>query len=431
MNSKNSILIENVSYIDENFNVVKNSFVGIRGKFIDYISKEKPIKKYDKIIDGKMKVLMPGLINTHCHVPMTILRGYGEELPLYRWLNEKIFPMEAKFNEEFVYWGSMLGIAEMLKSGITSFSDMYMNTLGICKAVDETGIKCNVSQVITNNENKDLEQLECFKYTEKLFKEYKNHECIKIDTSLHAEYSTTMPIVRDMAIYTKEKECVLQIHVSETKNEVSECKARHKGKTPVQYFYDNNIFNNKVLLSHCVHIENNDLEILRNDNVYVSHCPISNLKLGSGIAPINKMLEHKINVTIGTDGAASNNNLFIIEDLKLASLLQKGVNLDPTVCDMKTMIKMITKLGAEAQNREKTGLIKEGYFADLVLFDMNNVNLQPIYNEITNIIYSSQPSDIFMTMVNGKILYMDNEFFYIDIDKIYYNINKIKEKILR
>lgn len=422
------MLFKNVTYLNENLEIVRNGYIGVTDDKISYVSTEVPMKDFGEEVDATGKIMLPGLINTHCHVPMTLLRGYAENLSLQDWLTTKIFPFEAKLNEEAVYWGSLLGIAEMIKCGVTSFSDMYMFCEGIGHAVIESGIKCNMSQVITCNKNTSLTSLECFRQTEKLFETFKDNTRLKIDTSLHAEYSTTPEIVKEMAEFSKGKGCVLQIHVSETLQEHNDCKLRHKGKTPIEYFAEHQVFHNNVVLAHCVHIEENDINILVENNASVAHCPTSNMKLGSGIAPIYRMLKSGVNVTIGTDGAASNNNLNIMEEMHLAALLQKGFHRNPTIISPADILKISTVNGAKAQNRSNTGIIKNGYQADLILIDFKVPHLQPIHDELASITYSAQASDICMTMVDGKVLYKDGELLTLDLEKIIY---KVQENIAR
>ena len=423
------MLFKNVTYLDEHLEIVRNGYIGVTDDKISYISTQAPIGNFGDEVDASGKVMLPGLINTHCHVPMTLMRGYAENLSLQEWLTTKIFPFEKKLNEEAVYWGSLLGIAEMLKCGVTSFSDMYMFCEGIGRAVIESGIKCNMSQVITSGKNTSLTNLECFRQTEKLINTFKGNTKLKIDTSLHAEYSTAPQVVKEMAEFSKENGCVLQIHVAETLQEQIDCKLRHNGKTPVEYFAEHQVFNNNVILAHCVHIGENDINILAENNVSVAHCPTSNMKLGSGIAPIYEMLEAGINVTIGTDGAASNNNLNIMEEMHLAGLLQKGFHRDATIMSSRDILKMSTINGAKAQKRNNTGVIKVGYQADLILLDFEQPHLQPIYDEMASIIYSAQSSDICMTMVDGKILYKDGELITLDLEKIIYKVKSFSAKL--
>lgn len=425
------MLFKNVTYFNEYLQIVRNGYIGIEDDKISYVSTESPAKNFGNEVDAAGKLMLPGLINTHCHVPMTLLRGYAENLSLQDWLTTKIFPFEARLNEETVYWGSLLGIAEMLKCGVTSFSDMYMFCEGIGHAVIESGIKCNMSQVITSSNNASLTDLEGFRQTEKLLKLFKDNTRLKIDTSLHAEYSTTPEVVRDMAEFSKENNCVLQIHVSETLQEHNACKLRHKGKTPIEYFAEHQVFNNKVVLAHCVHVEESDIDIIAKNNVSIAHCPSSNMKLGSGIAPIYPMLKAGVNVTIGTDGAASNNNLNLIEEMHLAALLQKGFHRDPTIISPKDILRMSTVNGAKAQNRNNTGIIKVGYQADLILVDLLQPHLQPIHNELSTIAYSAQASDVCMTMVDGRILYKDGELLTLDLEKIIHKVQENLNKIIK
>ncbi|MCH5190310.1 MAG: amidohydrolase family protein, partial [Oscillospiraceae bacterium] len=278
------MIFKNITILDENFDIQKNMYVGTRDGKIAYVGKVAPQDDFGEVFDGTNKVLMPGFVNAHTHSPMTLLRGYAENLPLSRWLNEKVFPFEDRLNPDRAYFGTMLSIAEMLSSGTTSFSDMYFFQDGIMRAVKDSHAKINFSRSIVSFDDTDFLEdsrvLEALEAVEK----YHNTENgrIKVDMCLHAEYTNTYSKILQFGEYTKGKGLINHIHVSETKSEHEECKKKY-GKTPTELFYDAGVLDSPTIFAHCVWIEENDREILKKTGVTVAHCPASNLKLGSGV----------------------------------------------------------------------------------------------------------------------------------------------------
>ncbi|MBN1045366.1 amidohydrolase [Clostridium botulinum] len=427
------MLFKNITMIDENFDTIEGTNILVEDNKIVYIGENIPKNYAGEVYDGKNKVAMPGFFNTHCHVPMTLLRGYGEGLPLQRWLTERIFPFEALLTDEDCYWGTLLGISEMIKSGVVSFTDMYSHLESLVQAIEETGIKANISSsYLKNDENNDYFKHNSYKETEYIRNYAKNSKngAIKGDVSIHAEYTSSEMLVKQVSDYCNSTEMNMHIHLSETALEQQACKERHGGLTPAEYFYKCGTFNSKTTAAHCVFLEGDDFNILKENNVTVSHCPTSNLKLGSGIAPLKIMLEHGINVSIGTDGAASNNNLNMLEEVNLAALLHKGANKDPLFLSSKEILKISCLNGAMSQGRNDCGCIKVGNKADIVVYDFNKPHMQPVFDVLANIFYSSQASDICLSMIDGKVVYKNGVFTTIDIEKVYYNVNRIKNEKL-
>lgn len=426
------MLFEKIKLIDENFKLCEDMYLQTEGERISYIGKTKPKDYKGDMISGKNKVLMSGFYNTHCHVPMTFLRGYGEGLPLQEWLFDKIFPYEACLTGEDIYYGSLLGIMELLSSGAVSFSDMYFQILKVAWAAEESGIKANICHGISSfDENVDLKSLQGYKDTMELMNLCKNGTGrIKADMGLHAEYTSTENLVRQVAEAALSDRLIVHTHISETKKEHEECKKKHGGLTPVQYFKQCGLFQNPVKAAHCVVIEEEDVEILKEASATISHCISSNLKLGSGVLPMAKYKEKGLNIVIATDGASSNNNLNLMEEIHLASMVAKGITQEPTVCDAKTMLRMASLNGAKAQGREDCGSLKVGNKADMIMFDLDKPHLQPDFDTMANIVYSAQASDICMTMVDGRILYRNGEFLTIDKEKVMFEIRKRHQRIL-
>lgn len=427
------MLFKDITYIDENFNPVEHAYVGTKNGVIDYISTVKPDWGYGEVYDGRGKVLIPGFVNNHTHVAMTYLRGYGEDLPLKEWLFGKIFPFEAKWDDNSIYWAGLLGMAEMMASGTTSCSDMYMRDPIAAKVAQEAGLKCNFCNGVVAGDAKRFKETHEYPMTMEMLDKYGHSRGrFVVDASFHAEYTNGEAVIKDIAAIAAENGYGLHIHASETKSEHEECKQRY-GMTPVQLFEKCGVFESRTNLAHCVWVEDKDIEILAKHNVTVTHCPSSNMKLGSGFAPIRKLLDAGVNVALGTDGASSNNVLNMFEEMRLAAMIARGKSGDANAVSPKEIFKMATVNGAIAQGRTDTGLIKKGNKADLVVIDFNRPHLTPCYDVLTHLVFAAQASDVVLTMVDGDVLYRDGQFKTIDINKVYektsYYLPKILEQV--
>lgn len=426
------MLFENISYFDENFNIIKNAFIITEGKYITYVGKIMPESYKGKTYDGSGKLLVPAFVNAHTHSAMTLLRGYGSNLPLDRWLNEKVFPFEDKIKGRDAYYATLLAEAEMLRCGTASFSDMYFFCDDVCQAILDGKMKCNFSRGLTSFDDVPLEKHIGFNEAKAAYKAYHNsgNGKLKIDFSIHAEYTSNESFVRAVADYIRELDTVAHIHMSETKKEHEECKLRHNGKTPAEYFSDTGIFDSKALAAHCVWVEPHDIDIMREKGVSCSANPASNMKLGSGIANIYALKKFGVNIAIGTDSVCSNNNLNIFKEIYLTALLQKAIHFDATLISEKEVLEMATVNGYKAQGRENCGIIKENYCADLSVFDISKENMFPDTDTTCNFIYSGSGADCVLTMVDGEILYENGEFKTIDIEKVKYEVQKSTNRIL-
>lgn len=395
------------------------------GKVISYIGKETP--EADKVVECNGDLLMPAFFNAHCHSAMTLFRGYGDDLPLQRWLNEKIFPAEDRLNEERVYTGSQLAIAEMIRNGVVSFSDMYFFLDQTARAVEESGIKVNLSRSIVSFDkdadfSKDVRVLESID----VFNRWngKADGRIKIDMSLHAEYSNVEPCFRYVAELTKELKTGFQVHVSETASEHRECIERH-GMTPMRFLEACGVLDVPVTAAHCVYVEDDDIRLMAERCVTAAHNPVSNLKLGSGIMPYGKMKAAGVNVALGTDGVASNNQLSVLRELQYAALIHKGAECDPAITRAGDMIKCATRNGAIAQGRLDSGELKVGYRADLILLDMDAINNIPSYDLESTVCYGATESNVLMTLSDGNILYDRGTYTTIDEEKMRYEAKRV------
>lgn len=433
------MIFKNINIIDENFEIIENGFLVTCGDKIEYVGKLDPrtLEKYRNFdfgreIDGNRKVVLPGFINSHAHSPMTLLRGYGENMKLQDWLFNRIFPFEEHLDSESVYIGTLLAMAESLRFGITSTSDMYFFMDDIAAAIMDSGAKANISRSISHFDDGDF--ITSYRATEMInaYKKYhmKERGKIRVDMSLHSEYTSNEIAVRQLAEYTKEIGAIMQVHVSETKLEVAECIARH-GKSPVEYLAHHGLFDTKTVAAHCVWLDDNDIRILKEKDVSVASNPISNLKLASGVCNIGRLLDEGINLCLGTDSVASNNSLNFIEEMKILAISSKMMYNSPEKVSPLDVIKAATINGAKAQGREDTGVIKVGYKADLVVMDINKPNMLPIHNLLNNIVYSACGGDVVMTIVDGEILYENGDFSRIDFEKLSYDADRITKEILK
>ena len=347
------------------------------------------------------RLVLPGLVNCHGHTAMTLVRGLGSGLPLQRWLEEAIFPVEAKMTPEDVYAGNVWGIREMLAGGTTAVADMYDFPAEMAKALDEIGMKGRVCRVGLNFVPGRLE--DCIEFTRAF-----NVSCLKsnvlADLCIHSEYLTDEAFCRGIAEANKELKRPLHVHVSETEKEHRECLARH-GKTPIAYLASTGILDHGGYAAHCVWCTDDDFRIMAEKGVSLIHNPTSNMKLGSGFARIARAMELGVNVALGTDGCASNDNLDMFEEMHIASLIHKGLARDPTVLSAWDVIDMATVNGAKALGMDDTGEIAAGKKADLCVVDLDRPHLTPCL-DIPNLVVSSMhASDVVETWVDGRVAY--------------------------
>ena len=426
------MLFRDITILDENLEVQEHMYVGTKDKRIAYIGKAMPQEDYGTVYEGTGRLLMPGFYNIHAHSPMALMRGYGENLKLQDWLNTRIFPFEAKLDSDAVYWGTLLCMAESLRFGIVSTSDMYYFVPDIAHAVIDSGAKNNISRSLTNFDGTPFDQMESAKELEEAFHSLNGAADgrVVIEASLHAEYTSDEATARSLADWCMENGARMHVHVSETKTEHEECKQRHNGKTPVQYLNDCGIFNVPSIAAHCVWIEGEDYDILKEKNVTVATNPCSNLKLASGICNSAEILKRGINLGIGTDSVASNNSLNFLEEMKTLAMIGKVRAEDPTVVTPKQVLYAATRAGALAQGRSDCGIMKEGARADLIVLRTDVPNMHPVHDLINNIVYSASGSDVLLTMVDGKVLYQDGDYTSIDLDETIERTERAVDRIL-
>lgn len=372
-------------------------------------------------------IALPGLINTHCHAGMSILRGYADDMELMSWLQDKIWPFESRMDTEDIYWGTMLAIAEMVQNGITTYHDMYFAVERIARAVAESGIRAviGLGLIEVSDGEEGLQQ------TRNFINNYQNAAGGRITTNIapHSAYTCSKEYLFRVIELAEELNSFIHIHVAETAGEVEDIKA-DSGISPVEYLDKIGLFQVPVLAAHCVHLEHSDITLLAENNVSVSHNPASNMKLGSGIAPICAMLDNRVNVSLGTDGAASNNSLDLIHDARLASYLQKGINHDPRRLNLNQILQLVTVNGARALGLTETGQLKEGYQADIILVDRSSSpNFHPGFNHLSNLFYAGSGEDVKTLFVAGNKLVENNELLTIDLERVYHEVEKRADRL--
>lgn len=415
---KNAVVLQGG---DDGYTVLENGFLGVDGDRIDYLGETAPAAPYDEERDMAGTMLIPGLVNAHTHTPMTLLRGVGSDLPLQSWLFDTVFPIEDRLTPAMIRAGTELALLEMIATGTTSFTDMYMEPGETAEAVLASGMKANLCRPV-----------QCFDPTERpednfrvresleLFDRWHNagNGRVKIDFCVHAEYTCTATVVKYYADRLRERRGNLHIHLSETKKEHDECVQKY-GVTPTRWFADLGAFDCTALAAHCVWVTEEDMALMRERGVSAVHCPSSNMKLGSGFAPVPRMLALGLNVALGTDGAASNNNLNMLEELHLASLLHNGFTGDPTVMPADVTLRMATLNGARAQGRGDTGELRVGKKADFAALSLTAPHMRPCLDPLALAAYSAQGSDVVMTVVDGQILYDHGKFLTMDAQRVY------------
>jgi 5-methylthioadenosine/S-adenosylhomocysteine deaminase len=386
--------------------LIKNVILGkrkvdilIEGEKISKIRKTLNVKADEKIDGKEEKAVIPGLINCHTHSAMILFRGLAEDLPLKDWLEKEIWPRESKLTEDDVYWGTKLAILEMIKSGTTTFNEMYWFEEAQIEAAKEMGIRANIGLVLL-----DFLPMGSREHVEKLYEklEPKHLEPITLTIAPHAIYTVSKENLIWAKNFAKKHNLLIHMHLSETESEVKGCLKKYKMR-PVEFLEKIGFLNKNCVFAHCVWLSNREIEILEKRGCSLVYNPTSNMKLVSGIFPWAKVKERKINVCLGTDGPASNNSLNLFSEMKIGAILQKVENKDPTIISAKEIFQMATKNGAKAL-RINVGEIKVGKLADLVLIDLNKIEMFPNYDLISNLVYSDAKNCVSDVICNGKIL---------------------------
>ena len=432
---KADILVTNgiVITMDDADTLIPSGAVAIDGDRITAVGPADELgrRPAHRVIDAGGGIIMPGLVNTHTHAAMTCFRGIADDLPLMTWLNEHIFPAEARLDEEKVYRGALLACAEMILSGTTCFCDMYLFEDAVARAAKTAGIRAVVGEVLYDFDSPNYGSIQQgFAYSRMLLEKWKNDALVSIAIEPHSPYLCAPELLQTAFSISREYDIPLVIHLSETQNEVAGIKDRY-GCTPVEHLAALKILAPNLLACHCVVLTDHDIELLQRFDVKVAHNAESNMKLASGVAPVPALLQAGICVGLGTDGCASNNNLDLMLEMDTAAKLHKAVTLDPTVLDASTVLKMATIQGARALGLgDITGSLVPGKRADLIIIDTHRPHLTPMYNPVSHLVYAARGSDVTTAIINGRPVMENRRLANLDVDKVMADVNAIAKELI-
>jgi len=372
----------------------------------------------DRVLDASDMLAMPGFVNSHTHAAMTLLRSYADDLPLMKWLEEKIWPLEAKLEEEDIYWGTMLCCLEMIRSGTTTFADMYFHMNEVARAVERSGIRADLSRGMIGVGPEAQSALD---FSREFVAKWHGRGNGRITVRLgpHAPYTCPPDYLKKVISLAGELNVGIHIHLAETKTEIEDMEKKY-GMSPIRLMDSVGLLELPVLAAHCVHLDDGDIEILARKKVGVAHNPESNMKLASGVAPVSRMLEAGVTVGLGTDGAASNNNLDMLEEMRSAALLQKVSTMNPLALPSFKALRMATAGGAGALGMAgQTGVLRKGLKADIILMDTRKPHFFPRHDWIANVVYAAQSSDVHTVIIDGNIVMEGRRVLTIDEDEVY------------
>ncbi|MGB4463252.1 MAG: amidohydrolase [Candidatus Hydrothermia bacterium] len=421
------ILISSEEKIENGFVIVSNGLIEKTGK-----AEELKVDSTTVTFDFGDAIICPGFINTHTHAAMVGMRGMADDLPLKTWLEKYVWPTELKLvNRDFISKTVPLALAEMISSGTTTFVDMYFFEDLTAEIVKDVGMRAVLGEGIIDGPTPAFESSgKTFDFVESFIQNYEKDEFIYPAVAPHAPYTTDKEALLKSANLAEKYGVPLLIHVAETQWEFEEIKKLY-GLSPFSFLESIGFLNKRVISAHSVWVDESEFDIIKRREVNISHNPESNAKLASGIAPLAEFLKKGINVCLGTDGACSNNNLDIIEEMRTASFLQKVKYMNPESLSARELFKIATENGARALGlEEKLGTLDPGKWADLIVIDLESPGLQPVFDPYSHIVYASKSADVKATMVNGRFLYMGGEFQTIALDTVLHNIKEI-EKLIR
>ena len=438
MANQNADLVITGKYLltlDSDQTIIEDGGIALAGKRILETGNSKDIlNKYPEAdtIEEKHGLIMPGLVNTHTHAAMACFRGIADDLPLMQWLQEYIFPVEAKLTPDIVYHSTLLSICEMIKSGTTSFCDMYLFADDVARAADNAGMRAWIGEVLYDFPSPNYGELENgFKYTEKLFQNYSGHDLINITVDPHAVYTCSPDLLKRLGDMAADKNALYVIHLSENQDEVNTCMERY-GCSPVMHLDKLGLLNERVVADHCVMVSDDEIKLMADQGVKVSHCMESNMKLASGTAPVVKMLNAGVTVSIGTDGSASNNDVDMFCEMSTVAKIHKVARMDPTAMNAETTLNAATMGGAIALGAEsQIGSLEKGKKADLIVLDLNQPHLTPIYNPISHLVYAARGSDVVHSVINGKVVMRNRCLTELDEKAILAKMGEISKEIIR
>ncbi len=416
------LIIQNGTLLtfDPENRVIENGFLCVSGDTISHLGDQIP-DAYEslKTIDAKGGLILPGLINGHTHAPMSLFKGLADDLPLMEWLNRYIFPVEKNMDADFIYTGTQLACAEMILSGTTTFCDMYLFEDQVARAAFQSGLRCLVGEVLYDFPSPNYGDLESgFAYTRWLIEKWKDNPLVSIAVEPHALFTCNPELLQranQMALAHKRP---MIIHFAETLAEVEDIKKRY-GKTPLEHLDALGILGPHLIVDHAVHLNSSEIDQMAEHGIRVIHNPESNMKLGSGIAPIPRMIDRGITVGIGTDGSASNNNMDLFTEMDMAAKLHKVQTMDPTVMDALTVLKMATIEGAKALGlSHETGSLETGKKADIIIIDTHKPHLTPMYNPFSHLVYAARGQDVSHTIINGRLVMENRQLLTLDLKEV-------------
>jgi len=383
-----------------------------------------------QVIDAHGGIIMPGLINSHTHASMTCFRGLADDLQLMTWLNDHIFPAEAKLDDQKVYSGALLACAEMIMSGTTCFCDMYLFEDAVARAAKKAGMRAVVGEVLYDFNSPNYGPIENgFEYTQKLIDAWQDDPLVTVAVEPHSTYLCAPQLLKKAFNLTQSFNLTLVIHLAESKSEVAQIKERYN-RTPVEHLAELGVLAPNVLACHCVELTENDIALLQRFDVKVAHNAESNMKLASGVAPIPRLINEGICVGMGTDGCASNNDLDLFQEMDSVAKLHKAKSLDPTVMDALTVLKMATIRGARALGLDQViGSLETGKKADLIIIDTNKPHLTPMYNPVSHLVYAAIGSDVTTSIINGTVVMEGGKIKTMDINAVMADVNRIAKEI--
>lgn len=411
----------------------KSSLAIKNGLILDIGPTESLSQQYEAPIeiDAQNCLVMPGLVNTHTHIPMSCYRGLADDLPLMEWLHKSIFPAEAKTTRDQVYWSSLLSCAEMIRSGTTAFCDMYLFEEEVAKATDKAGLRALLGEGLFGFPSTSYGPIDQgIAWTKRLIEEYRNHPRIHFAVMPHAPYTCPPQLLELSARIARENKVPLAIHLAETEAEDQEIRSKH-GMSPVELLDHLGFLGPDVIAAHCVWLSEHDKELLVKHKVKVAYNPESNMKLGSGVAPIADLLARGIQVGLGTDGSASNNDQDLFAEMDMAAKLQKVHRKDPTQLTAHQVLHMATLGGAEVLGLgSQIGTLEPGKFADIIILEMDKPHWHPLYSLPSQIVYSAKGPDVRDTIVQGKLLMQDRKILVFDESEVFSHIQGIRAKVL-
>ena len=420
---------------DSDKTIIENGGVAVQGDTIIETGPAETLReKYPgaNLIFEKHGLVMPGLVNTHTHAAMACFRGLADDLPLMQWLQEYIFPVEAKLNSKMVYQSTVLSIAEMIKSGTTSFCDMYLFAKDVARAAADTGMRAWIGEVLHDFPSPSYGKLASgFTYIDELFSMYADHPLLNITVDPHAVYTCSPDLLKKLKNIAEKHDALYAIHLSETDDEVKSSLEKF-GATPVVHLENLGLLDSRIIASHCVVLDEQEINLLARRGVKVAHCPESNMKLASGVAPVPEMLGAGIAVGLGTDGSASNNNVDMFGEMNSAAKLHKAHRLDPTMMTAAETLEMATIDGARVLDADnEIGSLVPGKKADLIVLDLNQPHLTPLYNIPSHLVYAARGADVVHSVINGKVVMQDRELKTIDEKTILANMAVMGDKITK